>query len=60
METKLWGINKDGQNIKEDDMLVCGNGFDTWITHVQFDYETGKWHREEDYFNSKVIGSYAE
>lgn len=44
---KIWGTNKHGQLVKEHDKLFCGNGLDTWFTHVIF-YE-GKWHRESDY-----------
>lgn len=55
---KIWGVNKFGQTIKEHDKLKCGNGFDTWFTHVLFDKETDQWHRESDYYNSIRIGEY--
>jgi hypothetical protein len=54
----VWGVNKFGQQIKEHDKLSCGNGHDTWFTHVMFDTERNYWHREHDYYNSKVVGSY--
>ncbi len=52
------GINKYGEVIKEHDKLLCGNGLDTWFTHVMFDKETGCWHRERDYYYGKIVGSY--
>ena len=55
---KIWGINKFGQEVKEHDKLECGSCFDKWFTHVMFDAENNRWHREADYFSSKVIGEY--
>lgn len=57
---KIWGTNNHKQEIKLDDKLLCGSGSDTWITHVMYNAETKKWHREEDYTNGKVVGSYIE
>lgn len=54
----VWGINKYGQTIKVGDKLSCGNGFYKWYTHVQFDNDVNRWHREQDYYHSKVVGSY--
>ena len=54
----VWGVNKFGQEIKEHDKLSCGNGHDTWVTHVMFDTERNCWHREQDYYHSRVVGSY--
>ena len=62
METKaqnnIWGKNKHGQIVKKDDMLQCGIGNDSWITHVQIDADTKEWHREKDYYDGSKIGSY--
>lgn len=55
---KTWGNNAAGQQLKEHDKLLCGNGIDVWFTHVQIDPDNGKWHREQDYFNSKKVGEY--
>lgn len=55
----VWGLNKFGQEIKEHDKLECTDGFTTWNTHVQLSKRSKtQWHREDDYFNGKVIGSY--
>ena len=54
----VWGVNKFGQEVKEHDKLSCGNGHDTWFTHVMFDTERNCWHREQDYYHSRVVGSY--
>lgn len=54
----VWGVNKFGQEVKEHDKLNCGNGHDTWFTHVMFDTERNCWHREQDYYHSRVVGSY--
>lgn len=54
----FWGVNKFGQEVKEHDKLSCGNGYDTWFTHVMFDTERSCWHREQDYYHSEVVGSY--
>ncbi len=54
----VWGVNKFGQKVKEHDKLSCGNGHDTWFTHVMFDAERNCWHREQDYYHSEVVGSY--
>jgi hypothetical protein len=54
----VWGVNKYGQEVKEHDKLECGNGFDKWFTHVLFDTERNCWHREQDYYHSRVVGSY--
>jgi len=56
----VWGVNKFGQEVKEHDKLSCGSGRDTWFTHVMFDVERKCWHREQDYYYSKVVGSYNE
>lgn len=55
----IYGKNNNGDILKSGDMIKCGNGLDTWITHVQFDFETNKWHRESDYHTGLLIGSYA-
>lgn len=57
--TTVYGVNKYGQTIKEHDKLLCGNGQDTWFTHVMFDSEKECWHREQDYYYGKIVGSYA-
>lgn len=49
---------KDGIVLNEGDKLVCGNGFDTWVTHVQFDHEMNRWHREADYETGILEGRY--
>ena len=54
----VWGVNKFGQEVKAHDKLSCGNGHDTWFTHVMFDTERNCWHREQDYYHSRVVGSY--
>ena len=54
----VWGVNKFGQEVKEHDKLSCGNGHDTWFTHVMFDTERNCWHREQDYYHNPVVGSY--
>ena len=54
----VWGVNKFGQEVKEHDKLSGGNGHDTWFTHVMFDAERNYWHREQDYYHSRVVGSY--
>lgn len=55
---KVWGINSEGKEIKEHDKLLCGSGLDKWHTHVMFNHEDNTWHRESDYMNGKLIGSY--
>ena len=57
-EKIVWGTNRFGTLLKEGDMLQCGSGNDTWITHVQFDNEANRWHRECDYFTGIKIGTY--
>lgn len=47
----------NGNKIHEGDLLKCGNGYDTWITHAQFDEERNKWHRIGDYDTSILIGN---
>jgi hypothetical protein len=54
----VWGVNKFGQKVKEHDKLSCGNGHDNWFTHVMFDVERNCWHREQDYYHGKAVGSY--
>lgn len=61
-DLKVWGVNKYGQLIKENDMLECTDGGEPWTTYVmQVDHDDGRgliWHRERDYFDGKVVGSY--
>jgi len=54
----VWGLNIFDQEIKEHDKLLCGIGRDTWFTHVMFDTERKCWHRGDDYYYGKVVGSY--
>lgn len=51
-------VKKEGTVLNEHDKLLCGNGFDTWETHVQFDTDVDRWHREQDYESGILIGSY--
>jgi hypothetical protein len=55
---RVWGRNKMGEILKEGHKIWCGHGSDQWFTHIQFDYENNKWHREQDYYNSSIIGNY--
>lgn len=57
-KNKIWGKNKGGQIIEEHDKLLCGNGYDKWFTHVQFDTENNCWHRESDYINGQIVDKY--
>ncbi len=53
--------DKTGKEIYEGDLLECsdGTGHD-WITNVQFDVETGCWHRFRDYRIGRVVGNIYE
>lgn len=33
------------------------DGYSSWFTHVQFDTETGSWHRFNDYQIGEIIGN---
>lgn len=57
---KIWGTNAKKQEVKLHDKLLCGSGNDTWFTHVMYDAETKKWHREDDYMNGEVVGNYLD
>lgn len=52
-------VKKDGSILNEHDKLACGNGYDTWETHVQFDADVNRWHREQDYEQGILIGNYS-
>ena len=58
LKPKIWGVNNEGKEVKEGDKLFCGDGRDTWNTHVLYNKETKQWHRERDYQTGKIIGSY--
>ena len=47
----------DGEEIYEGDLLEVSDGISTWITLVQFDEETGAWHRFKDYSVGKIVGN---
>jgi hypothetical protein len=57
-EIKIWGKNQYGQEIKEHDKLLCGSGLDRWYTHVMFDNDSNRWHREQDYSTGILVGKY--
>lgn len=52
--------DKNGKEIFEGDFVKVQNGFDSWITHVQFDIENGCWHRYKDYQIGNIIGNIHE